>query len=291
MINFAEKKTKLMKSQNIIAALLFTLLLASCSSTHKQVQYFQGVENYSSANLSKLSPIKDPVIMPGDLLNIQVSGTSPEALAPFNRGSYVTAEGEIRSLNNQNLASGAGVESSTLYYLVDPEGYIEMPLIGKIRAAGLEKGQLAENIADDIAPKYVKEKPFVDIRIMNFHVTLIGAVNQSGIVSSDNERMNLVEALAKSGDLNIQGERRTVKIIRTNSDGSREVAELDLTDPETLNSPYFNLRQNDIIYVVPNKTARQDAWHMPSTFSNSLAIIGGLSAVAALVVSIINISK
>lgn len=279
-----------MKLNRIICGIAFAIALSSCSSTHKQVQYFQGVENYTTEDLSKLSPISDPTIMPGDLLNILVSGSSPEALAPFNRGMYLTQDGELKQLNNIGNQTSTAT-SSTYYYLVDPQGDIEMPLIGKIHAAGLSKSDLAAKIAGDICPRYVKEMPSVDIRIMNFHVTLIGAVSSSGIVSSDNERMNIIEALAKSGDLNIQGERRTVKIIRTNADGSREVAQLDLTDPETLNSPYFNLRQNDIIYVVPNRSMRQGSWSMPSGFSNTLAIVGGASAVVALIVSVINLSK
>ncbi len=279
-----------MKHIAILAVLSLVILLGSCSSAPKKVPYMVDAETLNQMTLSQIPTVVDPVIAPGDLLNIQVESMSAEAVAPFNRGRYVDQEGKIGQYSMQT-AGLQSAESQTSYYLVDANGDIDFPMLGVIHVAGMPKLEVAETIKNMICPKYLKTPPTVDVRIMNFRVTVIGQVKTPGIVESKNERMNLFEALAQAGDLDIKGDRQNVKVVRTNYDGTREVAVLDLNSKDILVSPYFNLKQNDIIYVEPNSSAAQSAWEMNPAVRNTITVIGGLSSVASLVIGIINLSK
>lgn len=274
----------------VFAVSSVVLLLSACSSAPKKVPYMADAETLPSQVLSQLPTVTDPVVSPGDLLNIQVESMSAEAVAPFNRGRYVDQEGHIGQYSTQT-AGIQSAESQTSFYLVDANGDIDFPMLGTIHVAGMPKLQVAGMIRDMICPKYLKTPPTVDVRIMNFRVTVIGQVKNPGIVESRNERMNLFEALAGAGDLDIKGDRQNVKIVRTNYDGTREIAVIDLNSKDVLMSPYYNLRQNDIIYVEPNASAAQSAWEMNPAVRNTITVIGGLSSVASLVIGIINLSK
>ena len=242
--------------------------------------------------LSQLPVNSDPVINVGDLLNIEVTGTNVNALAPFNKGRYIDATGNIGTVARPyNSYSNTGVEMSTDYYLVNSDGAIDFPIIGKIEVAGLPKSKVAEKIAADIYPKYVTEKPNVDIRLMNFRVTVAGAVRSPGVYQSRNERMTFLEAISMAGDLLIQGDRENILLYRSNPDGTREVVKLNIHDKDFLLSPYFTLQQNDFIYVEPNASMRAGAWQMNSGLSATISIVGGLSSLASLVVGVINLSR
>lgn len=276
----------------IISATIAIIIFSACSST-KTVTYFEDAEYISSESLSNVDTISDPIIRPGDLLNIDVTGSNMAVVAQFNRGRYVDADGKISSISRQynNITGSSNLEQSTDYYLVNASGYIEFPIVGKIYASGLSKTQLAEKIASEIYPKYVTERPMVDIRLMNFRVTVAGAVKTPGVYQSKNERMTFLEAISMAGDLDIKGDRENILLYRTNADGTREVHRLNIHDSNFLLSPYFNLQQNDYIYVTPNKSMRQTAWQMNPAVTATITVFGGISSVASLVVGIINLTK
>ena len=165
-----------------------------------------------------------------------------------------------------------------------------MPILGRIKVAGLTKEQLANHIVGEIYPKYVKIKPSVEVRLMNFKVTVLGQVHSPGVYVSKNERLNILEALAMAGDLDIMGERDNVMLIRSNPDGTREVQRLNLNDRNLLLSPYFNLHQNDFIYVEPNRSAKARSWQMHQGWMTAISVVGGISSISALVVGIINLT-
>lgn len=269
---------------------LCAAILASCEAP-KKVPYMVDAEGIPSEVLSRLPAVKDPVITAGDLLNIKVYASNPAAVAQFNKNQYVNPDGSVASLNSSNNTAGVSSESQTDFYLVDSNGNIEFPTLGLIHVAGLTKQQVADDIKSAIYPKYIKIQPSVDIRLMNFKVTVLGQVGAPGVITSNNERMNLFEAIAKAGDLEIRGDRENVLLLRTNADGTREVHRLNLHDRNILLSPYYNLQQNDFIYVTPNRSAAQSAWQMHQGWTTAISIVGGASAVATLVISIINLSK
>lgn len=242
--------------------------------------------------LSQSQDTSDPVIKIGDLLNINVTGVNMVAMAPFNRGKYIDSEGKIMDLGRQvSSGSNYGVEMSTEYYLVNSDGCIDFPIVGKIHVAGLTKNQVAENIVNDIYPKFVTEKPSVDIRLMNFRVTIAGAVKNPGVYQSKNERMTFLEAISMAGDLDIKGQRDNILLYRINADGQREVVRVDINDKNFLLSPYYNLQQNDFIYVVPNKSLQKSAWSMDPAVTATITVVGGISSLASLVIGIINLTK
>jgi polysaccharide export outer membrane protein len=279
-----------MNVKNYLYFGILAMAISSCSAPDKVI-YMQNAEQLPAEILSQKQPNVDPVLVPGDLLNIYVYGTDQTAVAPFNRGQYVTLDGGIANTNTNNYRTSTSAESSTEYYLVNSEGIITMPMLGDINVTGKTKEQLADEIKNMIYPKYVTTVPTVEVRLMNFRVTVLGQVKNPGQYSSTNERMNILEALAKAGDLDIKGDRETVMLYRTNSDGSREIHRLDLHDRNLLLSPYFNLQQNDFIYVEPNRSALQNDWQMHQGWTTTISIVSGLTSVATLVISVINLSK
>lgn len=277
--------------RTFITIAVIAFLTTACSAP-KKVPYLVEAETIPAEVLSQIPPLTDPVISVGDLLNIEITGSNMSAVAPFNRGRYIDNEGKINSLTRtNNTGSSNGLESSTDYYLVNAEGNIEFPIVGTIHVAGLSKNAVAKEISDAIYPKYLTEKPSVDIRLMNFRVTVAGAVKSPGVYQSKNERMTFLEAISMAGDLDIKGDRENILLYRVNPDGTREVHRLNLHDKNFLLSPYYTLQQNDFIYVEPNNSMRQGAWQLNPAVTATITVVGGLSSVASLVIGIVNLSK
>lgn len=272
------------------AACVCAILLTGCSAP-KKVPYLVDAETIPRESLAAVSTVKDPIFVQGDLLNICIYASDPTAVAQFNKGQYLTPEGAISKTSNNINTAGTNTTSMTDYYLVDAEGNIDYPVIGRIHIAGKTKEQLAREIKDAIYPRYIKIEPTIDIRLMNFRVTILGQVKSPGVYQSDNERMNILEALAKAGDLDIRGDRENVLLYRTNADGTREVHRLNLHDKSLLLSPYFNLQQNDFIYITPNRSAAASAWQMHQGWTTAISVVSGLASIAALVIGIINLNK
>lgn len=272
------------------AACVCAILLTGCSAP-KKVPYLVDAETIPRESLAAVSTVKDPIFVQGDLLNICIYASDPTAVAQFNKSQYLTPEGAISKTSNNTNTAGTNTTSLTDYYLVDAEGNIDYPVIGRIHIAGKTKEQLAREIKDAIYPRYIKIEPTIDIRLMNFRVTILGQVKSPGVYQSDNERMNILEALAKAGDLDIRGDRENVLLYRTNADGTREVHRLNLHDKSLLLSPYFNLQQNDFIYITPNRSAAASAWQMHQGWTTAISVVSGLASIAALVIGIINLNK
>ena len=272
------------------AACVCAILLTGCSAP-KKVPYLVDAETIPRESLAAVSTVKDPIFVQGDLLNICIYASDPTAVAQYNKGQDRTPEGAISKTSNNTNTAGTNTTSLTDYYLVDAEGNIDYPVIGRIHIAGKTKEQLAREIKDAIYPRYIKIEPTIDIRLMNFRVTILGQVKSPGVYQSDNERMNILEALAKAGDLDIRGDRENVLLYRTNADGTREVHRLNLHDKSLLLSPYFNLQQNDFIYITPNRSAAASAWQMHQGWTTAISVVSGLASIAALVIGIINLNK
>lgn len=279
-----------MKKYVISLSILLTLIISSCSTAHLKVPYVVDAETIPAEVLSQIQPVSDPLIGTNDLLNIEVSGRDMVSVSMFNKGRYITPEGSV--VNNQNnMNASGGVEKSTQFYLVDKDGNIDFPIIGKLHVGGKTKSEIAEIVQNAVYPKYVKEKPAVDVRLMNFRVTVIGAVKSPGVIESKTERMNFLEAIAEAGDLDIKGQRENIMLIRTNNNGQREIHRLNLNDKNLLISPYFNLQQNDIIYVQPNESAAHGAWQLNPAVGATITIVGGISSIASFIIGIVNLAK
>ncbi len=221
-------------------------MIYSCRSA-KDVAYFQNIDSISLAASKGLYTAR---IMPKDELTITVNSTDPSAAAAFNLSVQQTSSNSINLSTQQALVT----------YLVDNEGMINFPKLGKIHVAGMTKQELQDYIAEKIAPNFsADEHPVVTVRMSNYRVTVIGEVTSPKVVNVSSEKMSVLEALANAGDLSIYGTRTDVLLIREDATGQKSAHRLDLTDANIINSPYYYVQQNDVIYVTPNKTKAKNS--------------------------------
>ena len=243
-IDMTKKKYKYLYRH---ALTLFSALIVLSSCSVKNFAYFQGAKD---VDLNKTSAFYDARIMPKDQLNIHVYTISPEASAPFNMGSV--------SVTSSNTGGSSASSGGSQNYLVSNDGTINFPVLGRIKVVGLTKDECEDMILEQIRPYMApSEKPIVTVRQANYTITVLGEVGSPGTIQVTREKINIYEALAQAGDLTVTGKRVNVKLFRENADGTRELHLLDLTDANIMNSPYFYLQQNDMIYVEPNIVKKQ----------------------------------
>ena len=214
---------------------MLTLVVAfcictSCTNTQK-IAYFRGAEDTA---FRAALPVLEAPFQKNDLLTIKISSLNAKASADFNQSSG--AEGA----NNQGAS-----------YMIDNSGNIEIPMLGTIKAEGLTKKQLKERVTDVILEKKLLLEPIVEIRQLNFDVTILGEVTKPTVINVPSERISLVKALGLAGDLTIYGKRDNILLIRE-EDGARVTRRLNINSSEFLNSPYYYLKPNDVVYVEPN---------------------------------------
>lgn len=226
---------------------LAVLLLTACQS-YKKVPYLQDSEEI--AQVSQSEGMYDAKIMPKDLLTIVVSCTNSELAVPFNL--------IVASPNSVNSLKQTTVQPVLQQYLVDNEGKVDFPVLGELSLGGLTKKEAEKMIVDKLQP-YLKEKPIVTVRMVNYKISVIGEVARPGTFTISNEKVNLLEALAMAGDMTVYGLRDNVKLIREDISGKQQIITLDLNKAEIVLSPYYWLQQNDILYVTPNKAKAKNS--------------------------------
>jgi len=227
----------------LIAISAVVLILSSCTS-YKNVPYIQ---NSATVDYSQGAGLYDAKIMPKDQLSITVNcPTDPEAVAQFN----LTVQTELSATITKRTSTQ---QPSLQLYLVSNDGLIDFPVLGKIKVVGMTKTQLEDYIADRIKGAYLKERPIVTVNMANYKIAVTGEVTAPGVYTVATGKVNIFEALALAKDMTIYGQRENVKLIREDAQGRKEVVELNLNDANIINSPYYQLQQNDVIYVTPNK--------------------------------------
>ncbi|WP_333697355.1 polysaccharide biosynthesis/export family protein [Bacteroides congonensis] len=249
--------------------LMLPFLLVACQS-YKKVPYLQDVEVIEQT--AQQDKMYDAKIMPKDLLTIVVSCTSPELAMPFNL--------TIASQVNVNEMSKYTTAQPTLQtYLVSNEGTIDFPVLGELKLGGLTKKQAEQMIVEKLKP-YIKETPIVTVRMVNYKISVIGEVAHPGTFTINNEKVNLLEALAMAGDMTVYGLRDNVKLIREDYNGKQQIITLDLNKAETILSPYYWLQQNDIVYVTPNKAKARnsDIGNSTSLWFSATSIVVSLAS-------------
>lgn len=259
---------KFLNGKNFVLFLVIVLTFTSCS--RRNLGYFSnyGQEKLLTENITSIP--KNPVIQSGDLLQITVTDTNPLAAAPFNRISQKT-EG-----SGSSAASAASQEG----YLVDENGIIDFPVLGRIKVGGQTKSEAKLSLTN-LLTNYLGN-PIVSIRYLNYRITVVGEVKNPSTFLVPSERINLIEALGMAGDLTIYGKRENVMVINE-SNGIRTVVHLNLNDKAILDSPYFYLQPNDIVYVEP-VTARKDQSSL--TRSNISLVLGVISAASLIFLNI-----
>jgi len=262
-----KNKIKYSDLKNNIIILSMLVLLLSCGAK-QDIVYFQDVD---IASISRPIVNYSPVIRSDDMLTITVSALDLNAVRPFNLTAVAYAEndGEIGRTALQG-------------YLVDANGNIDFPVLGTLKLAGLNRIQ-ATSMIKDMLKEYIKD-PIVNVRNINFKVTILGEVNKPGVYTVQNDRITILEALGLAGDLTIQAQRKNVLLIREEG-GKKTYNRVNLTSEEIFNSSMYYLTQNDVIYVEPNNSRVRSSTIGPST-SATLSAISILVTAAALVVSI-----
>lgn len=226
------------KTVYCLMALVLLLVTASCVPSRK-IKYLQG----SEALLDNPQPIVqnyELTIKPDDRIMVNVSSRDKELLDPFS--------------NSQMLGSSTSTSNTaTQGTVVAEDGTVNLPIIGKVKIAGLKRTEAEQYIQKILADgEYVKD-PVVNITFMNLKVSVIGAVRSPGEVNITGERLSIIDAISAAGDLQPSGRRQNVKVYREEN-GERRAYEIDLTDSHAVfNSPCFYLQQNDVVYVEYNK--------------------------------------
>lgn len=214
--------------------LVIVCLVFSCSPS-KDVVYFQDANQFETLVEDNSFTSKFKV---DDLVSIHISTLDAEASAPFNlfRG-----------------AEEGGISAEQVNYLVDKNGEIDFPVIGKVKIEGLSPSETKELLREKLSD-YLKD-PIINIRIRNFTVTVMGAVNRPGTYPVNGEKISIMEALGLAGDITIKGRRDNVMVLR-DFDGAKVYNRINLNSKEALKSPVYYLTQNDVVYVEPNKSGK-----------------------------------
>jgi len=224
--------------------ILAAVSLFSCA-TKKEILYFQDVNELNNTEAQKAY---EPLIEQNDILYISITSIDEQIVKPFNRQTGLDG-----SINNSN----PGLQG----YLVNPEGSINFPVLGVLSVANKSRSEVEAMLKTRLL-EYVKDA-VVDVRIMNFKITVLGEVNNPGVYTIKNERVTLPEALGLAGDLSEDGSRTDITVIREEG-GKRIVTKIDLTKTDFFASDFYYLKQNDIVYVEPSLKGVKKSGFIPS---------------------------
>ena len=244
---------------------LLAAIVAFTSCNRRNLAYFSDLEG-QAVYTEKVSNATEPKIKPDDLLSITVTSINPEANMLFNQG-VIASEG--------NFGSGV-MDKSTQGYVVNSEGLLNLPMLGKVKLGGLTKEEATQRITKALE-EYLKE-PIVNIRYLNYRITVIGEVNRPSTFTVPTEKINILEALGMAGDMTAFGKRENVLIIRE-EEGERIMTRVNLNNKDILNSPYFYLQQNDVVYVEPDRLKQINA----STNARTISILASVTSLAIII--------
>lgn len=263
-----------MKIKHLILAVCGTMIITSCL-TPKTVAYFPELADGSSLEMAYTKGI---MLKPTDKLSIVVNTKSAELNNVLNLPvtSQIIGYSEMQSTNQSRGTSG---------YTIDPEGYIDFPLIGKVKAAGLTRAELAEYLKRTMEEKNVAKDAVVTIEYLNLGFSVIGEVKEPGFYEIKSDRTTLMQALSRAGDMTIYGDRNKVKVLRINQEGKQDTYVLSMMDAEALmKSPAYIIQQNDVIYVTPNNYRKRQSANANDTTNGSfwISVVSVLTTIAVL---------
>ena len=247
------------------------VLCTSCASS-KKVVYLQDVVPLKQQVIEQKYEV---YIHNDDLLAIMVNSKNPELALAFNM-----------PMVSYQLGSECGGQQRVLGYLVDTNGDIDFPILGKLHVAGLTRLQLTDLIKQRLIEEDLIKDPIVTVQFLNYKVAVMGEVNRPGSFNISGDRITLLEALSMAGDLTIYGRRDRVAVIRE-KDGKRTILFHDLRSADIFNSPCYYLQQNDIVYVEPNKAkAGQSEINQNKSVGVWLSAASILVSIASLIVTL-----
>ena len=249
--------------------------VAACgpSQTYKNINYMQDITEETVMNMKSNEGI---LVQPKDMIAIVVSHRDPELAAMFN-------------LSNASYQAGAETRttgSSTyrlLGYSVDPNGDIDFPIVGKIHVAGMNRWEVAETVKNELSSRNLLRDAVVTVEFMNFQISVLGEVARPGTYNITGDKINLMQALSLAGDMTIFGRRDNIQVTREEN-GKRHIYVVDIRNSDVYNSPSYYLRQNDIIYVEPNKVRAGQS----TVNENNFRSVSFWASLSSTVLSIVN---
>ena len=270
-----------MKKINIIIGSIDLVAMTSCVSS-KKITYLQGSdETFKTAQ--QISQQYDLRIKPADRISVTLSCSDPELLVPF--GQNVVLGSTSVAKTGQINTNGGGQQDAYIGYTVDNEGFIKLPVIGRIRAAGYTEESLANEIQGAIIKSgYIKD-PQVTVKFTNARVSVLGAVNRPGQFLLSSQRNSILDVIAQAGDVSDMGLKTNVKVFRENG-GKRSMYTLDLTQDSVFNSPAFYLQQNDLVVIQPNKAQNVKSSPFLTFWGAAASITGLISSITAIVIAV-----
>lgn len=261
------------------ASLAIALCMAACTAPKKTIYFSESTANDPSVQVQQIERIKEIIILPDDVLAITVSTIS--ALGDVKGQATYTmlnSGGTVYNIASTSGGGGGGTGENR-GYMVDVDGFIDYPIIGKVKVSNLTVRQVKDLLADRL--RTVVNDPVVEVRIINYRITVLGEVQRPGSIIAPTHKINILDAIAAAGDIPITGRKDNVLIIRE-TEGKREFARLNLNSRSMFSSPYYYLKQNDIIYVEPARIRRQESndflrFYLPTfttLLSAALAVYG-----------------
>lgn len=271
----------------IISAVLGCLILNSCTA-YKKLPYLTNVaQGDTVTSLIRNQGVHEPLLKPNDILSIVVNSNIPGAANDFNLPVLPGQGASALNPTTVNANSVSGTSGTLQNYLIDRDGNIDFPILGKVQVANMTPLQLKDYLTEQIYPKYITQRPTVTVRLLNFKVSVLGEVTKPGTFQSETGEMSIFDALAAAGDLTIYGRRDNVMLIRTDEKGNVETYRINLQDKNSVaNRNIYWLQQNDKLYVEINK-AKANNSAIGSETTIGLSLVGMALSVATLIISIV----
>lgn len=262
------------KFNNLILTAAVALMMGACSAP--KLGYFQGVQSGQSYDVSNPSFV---TLQPGDKLSVLVSSKDPNLAYLFNLpivGRYRTTTSD-QSLNTNQVAS----------YTVDADGMIDFPVLGNIKLAGMTRKEISVYIKNQLISKELLKDPIVTVDFLDLTYGVMGEVKNPGRFGFDHDKITLLDALSRAGDLTIYGQRENVMVVR-DENGRQTYYRVNLANADELySSPVFFLRPNDIIYVEPNTRREKEATAIGTALSQPSLWISVASLLTTITVLIV----
>jgi polysaccharide biosynthesis/export protein len=258
----------------ILFYFIFFYFLSACSPI-RNIAYFEDLTDSSKIYSQNITSTYKVVLQPDDLIGISIHSNNPDATAIFNMGGSLLQAPQSSPSNEGNTTATASNETMNTY-LVDKQGIIDFPVLGELKVSGLTIPQLKDSFK--IKLNTYLQNPIVNIRLLNYKITVLGEVLRPSTYNIPSERITVIDAIGMAGDLTIFGKRENVLLIRE-EDGQRKFIRLNLNSSNLFESPYYYLKQNDIVYVEPNK-AKVDT--LESTSLRRITVIASVLSVLVL---------
>ena len=264
-----------MKIYQFYVVLLCCFLFASCAN-NKQIVYFQDAVNTDSAKIALSTP--EVRFKPDDKVSIVVSCRDPELANMFNL-PYTS-----RYVGSQTLTSATSSNQGLMCYTIDPDGNIDFPELGTMHVEGMTRSELAAYVKGQLVGRNLIQDPVVTVEFANLQFSVLGEVKAPGRYNISRDKVSILDAISMAGDLTINGMRKNVMVMRTDSLGEIMTYTVDLTSIDSVkNSPVYYLRQNDMVYVSPSKKRTRESDANGNTFSTPSFWISIMTSVTSII--------